>query len=330
MFAFAKGLMPWLFSPNPIPSRKRNKTRIRTDYTFHGHNYALHRVRKLYNRHMPQLDLKKLDSYRAKTFRLTPFSRVRSPRAAREFINTRGFIYFWPIKGIDLPNLWMAVAGNRVVSDKHDDPGHITWRWKDNALGKKTWYYAKILRKKATMISLDIAPYFYALSENYGSPEEDYLLAYEEGRLSQAAKQVYEALLREGAIHTIDLRSAAKLTNAKESEFNKALEVLQADFKILPVGVAKAGAWKYAFIYEIVSRHYPELPEQARFIKEAEARRKLVELYFESVGAAQERDVNKLFGWQKELTTRTIAGLVEQGKLMEVNHPSQKGDWLAL
>ena len=257
-------------------------------------------------------------------------SRVRSARAALEFINARGFIYFWPIKGIDLPSLWTAAAGSWVVSDKHDDPGHITWRWKDNALGKKKWYYAKILRRKATMISLEVAPYFYALSENYGSPEEDYLLAYEEGRLSLAAKQVYEALLREGSLHTIDLRAAAKLTNAKESEFSRALEVLQADFKILPVGVARAGAWKYAFIYEVVSRHYADLPEKARFISEAEARRKLLELYFESVGAAQERDVNKLFGWPKDLTARTIASLVEKGQLAEIEHPKETGAWLAL
>src|SRR5215213_11822686 len=279
---------------------------------------------------MPTLDLQKLNSYRAKTFRLSAISRLRSPKAAREFVNERGFIYFWPIKGIDLPSLWTSVAGSRVVVDKHDDPGHITWRWKDNALGKKFWYYAKILRKKATMISLDVVPYFYALSENYGSPEEDYLLAYQEGRLSQAAKQVYEALLYEGAMHTIDLRAAAKLTNAKESEFNKALEYLQADFKILPVGVAKAGAWKYAFIYEIVPRHYPDLPEQARHISESEARRKLIELYFESVGAAQERDVNKLFGWPKELTARTLASQVEKGNLVELHHPGEKGDWFAL
>jgi len=279
---------------------------------------------------MPQLDLKKLNSYRGRSFRQAPFSRVTSPRAALEFINARGFIYFWPIKGIDLPSLWIAVAGNRVVADKHDDPGHITWRWKDNALGKKTWYYAKILRKKATMISLDIAPYFYALSENYGSPEEDYLLAYEEGRLSQAAKQVYEALLKEGALNTIDLRGAAKLTNAKDSEFNKALEFLQADFKILPVGVAEAGAWKYSFIYEIVPRHYPDLPERARHIGEGEARTKLMELYFNSVGAAREGDAAKLFGWRKELTTRTIGGLAGKRKLIKTEHPKEKGEWFAL
>ena len=279
---------------------------------------------------MPSIDLKKLNTHRARTFNLPPLKRLSSPAQALRFVNARGFVYFWPIKGIDLPSLWTAVAGDRPVADKHDDPGHITWGWKDGALDKRIWYYAKILRKKATMISLDVAPYFYALSENYGSPEEDYLLAYEEGRLPQAAKQVYEALLNEGALNSIDLRRAAKLANAKDSEFNKALEVLQSDFKVLPIGVAEAGAWKYSHIYEIVPRHFPELPERARQIGEGEARTKLVELYFESVGAATEGDVNKLFGWKKELTARTILGLVAKRKLVESEHPKQKGKWFAL
>jgi len=279
---------------------------------------------------MPSIDLKKLQTHRTRTFNLPPTKRVSSPAQALKFVDQRGFIFFWPISGINMPSLWTAVAGARPVADKHDDPGHITWGWKDSSLGKKMWYYAKILRKKATMISLDVAPYFYALSENYGAPEEDYLIAYEEGRLSQAAKQVYEAVLKEGALNTIDLRKAAKLANAKESEFNKALEVLQSDFKILPVGVAEAGAWKYSFIYEIVTRHFPELSEQARKISEREARAKLVELYFESVGAAQESDVNKLFGWKKELTARTIAGLVEKRKFIEAEHPKEKGKWFGL
>jgi len=279
---------------------------------------------------MPIIDLKKLQTHRTRTFNLPPTKRLSSQAQALTFVNKRGFVYFWPISGINMPSLWTAVAGDRPVADKHDDPGHVTWRWKDNALDKKIWYYAKILRKKATMISLEVAPYFYALSENYGSPEEDYLVAYEEGRLPQAAKQVYETLLKEGMLNTIDLRRAAKLANAKESEFNKALEVLQSDFKILPVGVAEAGAWKYSFIYEIVPRHYPDLPEQARKIKESEARRKLVELLFESVGAAQSGDVNKIFGWKKELTAWTISSLVEKRTLVESDHPKQKGEWLAL
>jgi hypothetical protein len=279
---------------------------------------------------MDSISLERLKTHRTRTFNLPPSKRLSSPAQAATFVNRRGFVFFWPISGIDLPSLWTAVAGDRPVADKHDDPGHITWGWKDGALGKKVWYYAKILRKKATMISLEVAPYFYALSENYGSPEEDYLVAYEEGRMPQSAKQVYETLLKDGAMNTLDLRKAAKLSNAKDSEFNKALESLQADFKILPVGVSEAGAWKYSFIYEIVPRHYPDLPEQARHIGEGEARMKLLELYFESVGAAQERDAVKLFGWKKDLVTRAIAGLVRKRVVVEAEHPKFKGTWLAL
>ncbi|PWB72973.1 MAG: hypothetical protein C3F07_10560 [Anaerolineales bacterium] len=279
---------------------------------------------------MTSLHPKKLQTHRTRTFNLPPSKRLSSQALALKFVDRRGFVYFWPIQGINLPSLWTAVAGDRPVADQHDDPGHITWRWKDDALDKKIWYYAKVLRRKATMISLEVAPNFYALSENYGSPEEDYLLTYEEGRMTQAAKQVYEAILKEGALNTLDLRRAANLANAKDSEFNKALEYLQSDFKILPVGVSEAGAWKYSFIYQIVPRHFPELPEKARKIGEGEARTKLVELYFQSVGAAQERDVSKLFGWKKELIARTIAGLVAKRKLVEAAHPKQKGTWLAL
>jgi hypothetical protein len=279
---------------------------------------------------MSTIDPGLLKAHRARTFNLKPLKPLSTSAQALKFVNARGFIYFWPIQGIDLPSLWTAVAGNRPVPDAHDDPGHITWRWKDDALGKKIWYYGKVLRRKATMISLEVAPYFYALSENYGSPEEDYLIAYEEGRLTQAAKQVYEVILNEGALNTIDLRRAARLGNAKESEFNRALENLQADFKILPVGIAEAGAWRYSFIYEVVPRYFPELPEQARKISEASARLKITELYFQSVGAAQARDVNKLFGWGIELTTRTISRLVETRILKHAEHPRHGKDWFAL
>jgi len=276
------------------------------------------------------INLKKLNTHRKQTFSLPPLKRLSSPSQALTFVNARGFIYFCPIKGIDLPSLWTAVAGDRPVADKHDDPGHITWGWKDDALDKKIWYYAKILRGKATLVSLDVAPYFYALSENYGAPEEDYLIAYHEGRLTQASKQVYETLLDNGALNTLDLRKKAKLSNAKDSEFNKALEQLQRDFKILPVGVAQAGAWKYSHIYEIVSRHFPDLSEQARKITESQARAKLLELYFNLVGAAQLKDATKLFGWSNEIVNRTISKLIEQNVLAKATHPEQAGEWIAI
>jgi hypothetical protein len=280
---------------------------------------------------MPVIDLEALAAYRQETFQLLPELRLTRPEAALDFVNRRGFVYFWPIQGVDLPSLWAATAGDRPVAEAHDDPGHVTWGWKDAALPKRIWYYGKILRRKATIISLETAPYFYALSENYGSPEEDHLLAYESGHLTLAAKQVYETLLEHGKMNTLDLRREARLQNARESEFNRALEDLQKDFKVLPVGVAEVGAWRYAFQYELTARHFPDLPERARSIGEAEARRHLAGLFFRSVGAARSRDVSKLFGWPPELVRRTLDRLVEAGSLEAgLTHPGQAGEWLAL
>jgi hypothetical protein len=279
---------------------------------------------------MTDLDLEQLKLHRLRTFHLIPNKLVTSPEEALDFVNERGFIFFWPITGVDLPALWTAVAGNRPVADEHDDPGHITWGWKDNSLDKRTWYYAKILRRKATFISLAVAPYFYALSENYGSPEEDHIIAYEQGHLTLAAKQIYDALLENGSLNTIDLRKEARLQNAKESAFTRALEDLQKDFKILPVGISEAGAWHYSYRYDLTSRHFPELLNLARPISEANARRKLIELYTCSVGAVQTRDLVRLFNWPVELVNRTVDKLLQDGTLVEVGHPQKPGAWLAL
>jgi hypothetical protein len=280
---------------------------------------------------MPQIDPAHLAGYRARTFRLPPGPRLTGPAAALDFVNERGFVYFWPIKGVDLPSLWVGVAGDRPVADEHDDPGHVTWGWKDNALDKKIWYYAKVLRRKATVISLETLPFFYALSENYGNPEEDYLLAYDEGRLTLAAKQVFEALLQEGRLNTIDLRRVARLTSpGSTSEFNRALETLQADFKVLPVGVSDAGAWHYSHIYDLATRQFPDLAEQARPIGEGQARRRLVELHLRSVGAAQVRDLERLFGWGGPVTARVVSALEAARVLVRASRAGAAGEWLAL
>ncbi|HOT90888.1 MAG TPA: crosslink repair DNA glycosylase YcaQ family protein [Anaerolineae bacterium] len=281
---------------------------------------------------MTDLSLERIRAYRARTYRLLPELRLNSADEAVAFVKERGFVYFWPIKGVEMPSLWAAVAGDRPVADEHDDPGHKTWGWKDGLLGKRRWYYAKVLRKKATIIALDIAPYFYALSENYGAPEEDYLDQYRRGAMTQEAKAIYEALLREGPTHTIALRSMTFMTTAEMGyRFNRALDELQADFKILPVGVAEAGTWNYAFIYDCVHRHFPDLPERAGAIKISEAQRKLVELYFRSVGAAQPGDVAKVFQWASKDVERAIHSLVEAGTLISgLKIPGQKGDWFAL
>ncbi len=241
-----------------------------------------------------------LRDHQTLTFNWQPGKALASLDQAIEFVNQRGFIFFWPIQGVHFPSLWSAVAGDRSVAAAHDDPGHVTWGWKDQMLDQRKWYYGKVLRGKATMISFDYVPYFYALSRNYGEPEQEYLELYHDGLLSQPAKRIFETIKEEGPLDTVTLRRQVRMTGkASNSPFERGLVELQRDFKILPVGIAQTGGWRYSFIYELVHRYHPDLVEAARHVSEREARKKLALAALRSLGAAEQRDLQRLFGWLK-------------------------------
>ena len=63
---------------------------------------------------MGSLEFDRVQDYRRNTYRLEPGQRVTSQEEAIGFVNERGFAYFWPIKEVTLPSLWVAVAGDRA------------------------------------------------------------------------------------------------------------------------------------------------------------------------------------------------------------------------
>ena len=289
----------------------------------------------------PPLTLSKSQLIHARDlrYRRKPSLRLKTPADAVRFVNEVGFCFLWPIQGVEMPSLWAAVAGDRPVADEHDDPGHVTWGWKDQSLDKRRWYYAKLLRGKATLVSLKMLPHFYALSENFGGPD-DYLEEYRAGRLSLEAKTIYEVLRDGGAMDTVRLRREARMSaDASQARFEKALTDLQKGLKVLPVGVAEAGAWRYAFVYELVDRWFPDLPESARRITRSAARIELARRYVENVCAATPAAVGRLFNWRKDETEAAIADLIEAGEIVAgvqvegargehvVAAPLMKGKW---
>ncbi|KPL82678.1 hypothetical protein SE15_11345 [Thermanaerothrix daxensis] len=277
------------------------------------------------------ISAERLATYRAQTYCSHPALRLRSRDEAIRFVNQRGFVLFWPAQGITMPSLWVATAGERPVADAHDDPGHICWDWKDSLLGKRVWYYARVLRGKNTLIALDTLPYFYALSPNYGDPEHDYLEQYRDGLLTLEAKQVYEALLNEGPLDTLALRRAARLSSPEStSRFERALSTLQTQFRVLPVGTAEVGAWRYAFVYDVTHRHFPELISQAATIQEDEARAYLLRRYLLSVGAINLSHPISLFGWRESEMQRALRHLEREGHLLRgIRHDRSNEEWIA-
>ena len=51
------------------------------------------------------------EAYRARTYRQGRGQQLGSADEAVDYVGERGFVYFWPIKGVDLPSLWAAVGG---------------------------------------------------------------------------------------------------------------------------------------------------------------------------------------------------------------------------
>jgi hypothetical protein len=160
-------------------------------------------------------------------------------------------------------------------------------------------------------------------SENYGDLR-DYLQEYEDGKLTAEAK----AILENGPLDTVRLRREARMSaESAKSRFDRALVELQVGLKVIPVGVAQAGAWNYAFVYEILQRHFPELPEQARSIGRVEARWVLVQRYIDNVVAVDRKMVAKVFHvlkWTPMELARTIAALVEENTVREMEIEDSK------
>jgi hypothetical protein len=258
-----------------------------------------------------------IEQFREVTFRTKPDFRVKSPSQALDFVNERGFIFFWPITKVLFPSLWAAVAGNRPVPDNHDDPGHITWGWKDDFLDKKVWYYGRVLKHRNSIISLRDLPYFYALSPNFGDPEADLQEDYLQGNIPLEVKLVFQALVENGPLDTLSLRKASRLTAVSaQSTFDRAIDILQRQLRILPVGISQAGAWKYAFIYDLTHRYYPDLSERSRVIPESTAREFLMLRYFRSMGTGSLRTISGFFNWTIPVTEKAASTLILNGSLV--------------
>ena len=131
---------------------------------------------------------------------------------------------------------------------------------------------------------------------------------------------------------TIAIRRATRMTSKESnSRFDRAIALLQADFKITPIGISDSGSWRYAFIYDLVHRYYPEILVKARSICDDDARDTLATKYFESVGAAQMRDILRLFQWSRVDMEKTLKNLIKTEIITEgIQHPTIDGEWFAL
>lgn len=269
------------------------------------------------------LTRKALQEARAERYRQRPDLRVRTQEEALEFLNDVGLCLLFSAQDVELPSLWGALCGgNRPLPGNHDDYElGLAWRWKDELPVAGQVLYGKFLRRKPVFVSLDLAPYFYALSPNYGEPDEDYVQDYLDGRMTAEAKQVYKVLLAEGALPTSRLRRDAGLGGkANASRFDRALAELQMDFRIVKVAISDANRWGYCYVYDLLYRHFAETVEASRAITGGQAQEVILLRYLRTVVASTSGEVRKLFGWLPRDLDRLVERLAAEGKLRQGVH----------
>lgn len=263
------------------------------------------------------LTLKHIEALRNERYRRRRDIRLTSTDDIHRFVDNAGVCLLFPAQGIEMPNVYQAVAGfAKGMTAKHNDPAiSLTWGTKDRSLNQRWWYYGKLIKGKATLVSLDLFSSFYALSENFGD-DDDYLLEYEAGTLSNDAKNIYEALLRHGPLHAIELKRKTNLYGDEvKTKFDKALSELQVGLKVLPTGVAEAGAWRYAFIYDIVSRWLPEQTKAAQSISRSDARANILSRHLRNVVMADTKTLARIFGWKAVDVDAALKKLAERGEV---------------
>jgi hypothetical protein len=273
-----------------------------------------------------------VQDWRDRRYRRKPALRLHTPEQALEFVDDVGFCFLFPARGVEMPSLWEAICGrSRCLPVHHDDRElGYAWRWKDELPSRGLIFYGKLLCKKPMLISLELLPYFYALSENFGAMD-DYLAQYEDGRLSDEAKRVYEALLEHGALPTSHLRRAAGLVGKSNAgRFDRAIQELQVGLKIVKTGISDANAWKYCYVYDVLLRVWPDLAGRAERISSAEAMRVLLSTHLRNVGVATLEQVIRLFKWESSSLSPICDSLAKAGQVLTgVRVESWPGECLA-
>lgn len=267
----------------------------------------------------PAIKQQEIEKYRKATYHYDPHLKLTSESDAIQFVNERGFIFFWPINGTSLPSLWVATAGNRPVPNNHDDPGHITWRWKDALLDKKVWYYAKLLRGKSTIISLEFMDHFITLSNTASQGMEEFEYLYRIGKRSRLDLEIFSQLTQFGPLDAISLKQRVLHTHTfSDGEYGRALICLQTQFNILPIGISENGRWRYSYLYDTLEHYFPQKFNASAQIPKNAAHKKILNALIRSNGVSTLLEMKKLLGWEIFDIQNTLDALQSTGKIIQV------------
>jgi hypothetical protein len=215
---------------------------------------------------------------------------VRNEEEFVAFLDAVGLCLWLPLPRPDFPNL-----AEMMEIRPQDVMGH-TWFWKDDLHAAKQLYYGKLFGGNAGFVSMAFLPSVIAARGDI-----DPHTLHEQGRLSDSALRVYEALMKRRALPTRDLRREAGLAASGErTAFENAAVALTGLFQICKVDITGRTRGTYSYVWGLVEDWIPEtLSAASRLRPHAAARTVAARLAGMGV-RLEERHWKRLFGWDDE------------------------------
>jgi len=241
--------------------------------------------------------------------RLLPTGKsVSSDEEARSFIDCRGFTLLAPVKGLPLPSLSEADAGDMWTDCPITDRA---WAWKETLPAQKACAYGKLFHGRGTFISWRLYPRFVALYGPAGDLDEEY----EAGRLSRADRVLVELVSEYGPIDSRNLWRRSRAAFGERHRFTAALDRLQARFFLTVAGGSLEG-WTL-HTWDLVERQAPA-GLLARLPRSSDARRDILKQTVDNCVALSHRQLSSILRWPRGVLDQTLQESQRTGLLAEV------------
>lgn len=243
-----------------------------------------------------------IETYRDKMWRRDPENQVETVSQAESFIESVGIAYALTDMRWACPSLYIAVCGRRDArmprNVQKDPESSHTWVLKDELLRRGKVFYAKLDNNRATFLAKRLLP---AFSTMFGTSKSD-----EKEKLSQDALAILKVLREEWEMASSDLRQAAKITDRKS--FSKAIDELQACFKVIPSDVVYTP--KFTYIWSLLEGRFEE--DLVKPLLKENALQNIAKAYLTAVGQTARGDLARITG-----LSRVDAGLGNQALVNE-------------
>jgi hypothetical protein len=259
------------------------------------------------------LTKKEVDAYRRRKWRA---GRLRTLEEVAGFVDDVGMCLLFACRDIPLPKIYDSAADNVNW-----------WAWKDRLQEAKQAYNGRIVRRKATLVSMELLPAFYALYQSgggYAMYEEEYYW----GNLGELANRVAEYLDRNGPTPADALRKAVVPSGKQNTRrFRAALLELQTKFKIVTVGLEDR-SWGIRVLDLFVNWIPAGVDRIAEKMSREEAIESVLRSFVDTAGAVPEPAISRTFGWHSAETSRAADSLVDAGALYRGRFRGDRKTWL--